>query len=86
MSDIKFPMHLKSNIYCSVISTVLLYDCEDWPMTKRLEQIFHTIKMRMISWSIDLTKLGKARNTDKKKTKKLDIAQVLNKIIETHFS
>ena len=64
MCDRRMPLRLKSRIYKTVIRPAALYGCECWPTTVKHEQILHVAEMRMLRWSLGLTRIDRVWNSD----------------------
>ncbi|KAL0173405.1 hypothetical protein M9458_029373 [Cirrhinus mrigala] len=64
MCNHRMPLRLKSKIYKTVVCPVALYGSESWPVTAKHEQALHIMEMRMLHWSLRLTRLNHATNED----------------------
>uniref|UniRef100_W5NL26 ribonuclease H n=1 Tax=Lepisosteus oculatus TaxID=7918 RepID=W5NL26_LEPOC len=58
LCDKKIPLRLKSK----VVRPVALYRTECWPTTKKHEQALHTMEMKMLRWTLGLTRLDHVMN------------------------
>jgi hypothetical protein len=67
LCDRKMPTHLKAKIYKTVVRPVALYGTECWPATAKHEQALHTMEMRMLRWTLGLTRLDHVMNEDVRK-------------------
>ena len=83
MCDRKIPTRLKSKVYRTVIRPVALYGAECWPSTKKHEQEMNAMEMRMLRWSIRLTRLDRVTNVDVRKT--LGVAPIQDKMKEARL-
>ena len=63
LCDKRMPTYLKSIIYRTVVRPVALYSTETWPTTKHQEHALHTMEMRMLRWSLGVSRLDHIPNT-----------------------
>ena len=68
LCDRKMPLYLKSKIYRTVVRPVALYGAECWPATKVHERTLHAMEMRMLRWSLGVTRLDHIMNENIRKT------------------
>uniref|UniRef100_W5NIS9 ribonuclease H n=1 Tax=Lepisosteus oculatus TaxID=7918 RepID=W5NIS9_LEPOC len=59
-------------VYRSVVRLVALFGTECWPTTKKHEQALHTMEMKMLRWTLGLTRLDHVMNEEVRKTLKVD--------------
>uniref|UniRef100_W5NMT3 ribonuclease H n=1 Tax=Lepisosteus oculatus TaxID=7918 RepID=W5NMT3_LEPOC len=71
LCDKKIPFHLKSKVYRSVVRPVDLHGTECWPTTKKHERALHTMEMKMLRWTLGLTRLEHVMNEEVRKTLKV---------------
>uniref|UniRef100_W5MA04 ribonuclease H n=1 Tax=Lepisosteus oculatus TaxID=7918 RepID=W5MA04_LEPOC len=71
LCDKKIPLRLKSKVYRSVVRPVALYGTECWPTTKKHEQALHMMEMKMLRWTLGLTRLDHVMNEEVRKTPKV---------------
>jgi len=64
LCDRLMPRRLKGKIYKTVVRPVALYAAECWPAATNHEKALHAIEMRMLRWSLGLTRLDHATNVD----------------------
>ena len=64
LCDRRMPDKLKSKLYRTVVRPVALYSTECWPTTARHEQALNVMEMKMLRWSIGVTRLDRVRNDD----------------------
>uniref|UniRef100_A0A914WDC8 Reverse transcriptase domain-containing protein n=1 Tax=Plectus sambesii TaxID=2011161 RepID=A0A914WDC8_9BILA len=83
LCDRKMPTHLKSNVYKTVVRPVALYGSECWPATKKHEAVLNTMEMRMLRWSIGLTRHDRVPNTDVRRL--LGVAPIQEKLREARL-
>jgi hypothetical protein len=83
LCDKKIPLRLKSKIYRTVVRPVALYGTECWPTTKKHEQALHAMEMRMLRWSLGLTRLDHVMNENIRKT--LKVAPITDKMRESRL-
>lgn len=83
LCDRRMPDRLKSKIYKSVVRPVALYGSECWPAAARHEQALNTMEMRMLRWSIGLTRWDRVTNVDVRK--RLGVAPIVEKMRETRL-
>ncbi len=55
---------LLGKIYKTVMRPVAKYGSECWPATTKHEQTLHCMEMKMLRWSLGLTRLERVRNED----------------------
>ncbi|MBN3313137.1 CFDP2 protein, partial [Atractosteus spatula] len=79
----KIPLRLKSKAYRSVVRPVALYGTECWPTTKKHEQALHTMEMKMLQWTLGLTRLDHVMNEGVRKT--LKVTPKTEKMTELHL-
>ncbi|XP_056112726.1 uncharacterized protein LOC130089448 [Rhinichthys klamathensis goyatoka] len=65
LCDRRMPSHLKAKVYKTVLRPVALYGAECWPATTKHEQALHTMEMRMLRWTLGLTRLDHVMNIRK---------------------
>ena len=75
LCDRRIPTYLKSKIYRTVVRPVALYGAECWPVIKKHEQILSTMEMRMLRWSLGLTRWNHVKNIDVRR--RLRVAPIL---------
>ena len=83
LCDRKMPLHLKSKIYRTVVRPVALYGSECWPTTRTHEQMLHTMEMRMLRWSLGVTKLDHVTNEHVRES--LGVAPIEEKMRESRL-
>jgi len=64
LCDRRMPRRLKGKIYKTVVRPVALYVAECWPAATNHEKALHAMEMRMLRWSLGLTRLDHATNVD----------------------
>lgn len=60
-----------------------LYGSECWPASIKHQQALHTMEMRMLRWSLGLTRLDQVMNKDVWKV--LGVAPIIEKMREAHL-
>jgi len=83
LCDKRMPDRLKSKIYRTVVRPVILYGAETLPCTQNVENTFHTNEMKMLRWSVGLTRLDRVPNADIRK--RLGIAPITSKLRESRM-
>ena len=83
LCDHRMPIRLKSKIYKTVIRPVALYGSECWPATKKHEQALHAMEMRMLRWSLSLTRRDRVTNADIRK--QMGVSPITDKMRETRL-
>uniref|UniRef100_W5NKA4 Reverse transcriptase domain-containing protein n=1 Tax=Lepisosteus oculatus TaxID=7918 RepID=W5NKA4_LEPOC len=74
---------LKFKVYHSVFRPVALYGTECWPTTQKHEQALHTMEMKMLRWTLGLTRLDHVMNEEVRKT--LKVTPVSEKMRESRL-
>ncbi|KAK3556425.1 hypothetical protein QTP70_008341 [Hemibagrus guttatus] len=77
------PHRLKSKIYRTVVRPVALYRLECWPAAAEHEQALHVMEMRILRWSVSLTRWDHVMNTDVRKI--MGIVPVTDKMQEARL-
>lgn len=80
LCDRRMPTHLKAKVYKTVVHPVPLYGAECWPATTKHEQALHTMEMRMLRWTLGLTRLDHVTNEDVRKI--MGVAPIMEKMRE----
>uniref|UniRef100_A0A914X4N9 Reverse transcriptase domain-containing protein n=1 Tax=Plectus sambesii TaxID=2011161 RepID=A0A914X4N9_9BILA len=80
LCDRRMPLRLKSKVYKTVVRPVALYGSECWPATAKHEQALHVMEMRMLRWSLGLTRFDHAMNNDVRR--RLGVAPITAKMRE----
>lgn len=62
--DRRLPIHLKAKIYKTAVWPVALYGSQCWPASTKHQQALHSMEMRMLRWSLGLTRLDQVMNED----------------------
>ncbi|XDV46099.1 hypothetical protein PO909_014052 [Leuciscus waleckii] len=83
LCDRRMPIRLKSKIYKIIVRPVALYGAECWPATAKHGQLLHAMEMRMLRWSLGLTRLDHVMNIDVRK--RMGIAPITEKILEARL-
>ena len=77
------PIRLKSKIYEIIVRPVALYGAECWPATAKHGQLLHAMEMRMLRWSLGLTRLDHVMNINVRK--RMGIAPITEKMLEARL-
>ncbi|XDV17916.1 hypothetical protein PO909_023707 [Leuciscus waleckii] len=64
LCDRRMPIPLKGKIYKTVVRPVALYGSECWPATTKHEQSLPVMEMKMLRWSLGLTRFDRVMNED----------------------
>src|SRR5262249_803174 len=64
LCDRRMPDRLKAKVYKTVVRPVALYGTECWPATAKHEQALHTMEMRMLRWTLGITRWDHTTNED----------------------
>ena len=83
LCDRHMPDRLKAKIYKTVVRPVALYGSECWPAATKHERALHTMEMRMLRWSLGLTRLDHVMNTDVRK--RMGVAPIVEKMREARL-
>ena len=83
LCDPRMHTRLKSKIYKTVIRPVALYGSECWPTTVKHEQALHVMEMRMLRWSLGLTRYDRITNDDVRK--RMGVAPITDKMRESRL-
>jgi hypothetical protein len=83
LCDRKMPTRLKAKIYKTVVRPVALYGSECWPVTIKHEQTLHVMEMRMLRWTLGLTRLDRVMNQDVRKV--MGVAPITKKMRESRL-
>jgi Reverse transcriptase (RNA-dependent DNA polymerase)/Endonuclease/Exonuclease/phosphatase family len=83
LCDRRMPDRLKGKIYKSVVRPVALYGSECWPASSSHEQTLHTMEMKMLRWSLGLTRWDHVMNEDIRK--RLGVAPIQDKMMEARL-
>ncbi|KAK3522363.1 hypothetical protein QTP86_007647 [Hemibagrus guttatus] len=67
LCDRRMPHRLKSKVYRTFVRPVALYGSECWPAAAKHEQALHVMEMRMLRWSLGLTRWDHVMNTNVRK-------------------
>jgi len=78
LCDRRMPIRLEAKIYRSVVRPVALFGCECWPAAASHERMLHAMKMRMLRWSLGLTRLDHVTNNDTRT--RLKVAPITEKM------
>ena len=82
LCDRRKPEKLKSKIYKTVVRPVALYSAECWPSTLKHDRMLHAMEMRMLRWSLGVTRRDRVRNDDIRG--RLGVAPITKKIWPRH--
>ena len=77
------PEKLKSKIYKTVVRPVALYSAECWPSTLKHDRMLHAMEMRMLRWSLGVTRRDRVRNDDIRG--RLGVAPITKKMREARL-
>ena len=80
LCDRRMPNRLKAKVYKTVVRPVALYGSECWPTISKHEQALHTMEMRMLRWSLGLTRLNRIRNDEVRR--RMEVAPITEKMRE----
>lgn len=80
LCDRRMPNRLKTKVYKTVVRPVALYGSECWPTISKHEQALHTMEIRMLRWSLGLTKLNRIRNDEVRR--RMGVAPITEKMRE----
>nr|XP_016490784.1 PREDICTED: uncharacterized protein LOC107810509 [Nicotiana tabacum] len=83
LCDKKVPPILKGNFYRVVVRPAMLYGVEHWPVKNSHIQRIKVVKMRMLRWMCEHTRIDKIRNEDIRK--KVGVAPVDDKMWEARL-
>ena len=83
MCDKRMPESLKGKVYTSVVRPAMLYGLETVPLTKNLDKELETAEMRMLRWSIGVTRMDKVRNVTTRS--RLNVESIATKARESRL-
>jgi hypothetical protein len=83
LCDKKMPLHLKSKVYRTVVRPVALYGAECWPTTKKDEARLSVMEMRMLRWTLGVTRLDRIPNDTIRQA--ITVAPITDKLKETRL-
>ncbi|XP_063340855.1 uncharacterized protein LOC134635401 [Pelmatolapia mariae] len=83
LCDRRMPDRLKGKIYKAVVRPVALYGSACWPALTTHEQALNTMEMRMLRWSLGITRRDRVTNKDIRK--RLGVAPIKEKMLKSHL-
>jgi hypothetical protein len=83
LCDRRMPVKLKGKIYKTVVRPVAMFGSACYPITSNLERAFHAMEMRMLRWSLGLTRWDHVENV--KVRERLGVAAITDKLRETRL-
>ena len=83
MCDRRMPNELKGNVYKAVVRPAMMYGMETVPLTKKQERELEVTEMRMLRWTLGLTKLDRERNENVRE--RLGVEEISRKIRESRL-
>ncbi|XP_056107178.1 uncharacterized protein LOC130085442 [Rhinichthys klamathensis goyatoka] len=83
LCDRRMPISLKGKIYKTVVRPVALYGSECWPATIKHEQSLHVMEMKMLRWSLGLTRFDRVMNEDVRR--RMGVVPIVQKMREARL-
>lgn len=83
LCDRRMPDRVKGKIYKAVVRLVALYGSACWPVLTTHEQALNTMEMRMLRWSLRITRRDHVSNKDIRK--RLGVAPIKEKMLESRL-
>ena len=80
LCDRRMPIRLKAKVYKTMVRPVAIYGAECRPSTKKTDQLLHTMEMRMLRWSLGITRLDHVTNVEVRN--RLGIRPITEKVTE----
>ena len=83
MCDKRVPVKIKGKLYKTVVRPAMLYGLETAPLTSIQEKKMQTTEMRMLRWSLGVTRKDRIRNEIIRGT--IGVYDIAGKLRETHL-
>jgi hypothetical protein len=80
MCDTKVPIKLKGKMYKTMVRPAIMYGMETVAVTKVQEEKMNVTEMKMLRWSIGVTKMDRIRNENIRE--KLRVGEISEKLRE----